>query len=83
MDAIIEKVLSLITAGGSSAVIVVLLLVIGLLIAERIQTAKAAIERDKRLDDIIDKYYTGNIDLTSAFKELKIVLGQIKDKITR
>lgn len=77
------KILGIILAGGSPAIIVILILIIGFLLWERVKLNREAHERDKRIDDIVDKYHAGNLNISDAFRELQNVMQQIKDKVMR
>ena len=77
------KVLGIILAGGQPAIIAILFIIICVLLWERVKLDREASEREKRIDDIVDKYHTGNLNIIDAFRELHNVMQQIKDKVSR
>lgn len=83
VDEILTKIFGFVLAGGPSAVISILVAVIMGMVYVIYQLIGNATEREKRIDVIIDNYYKGNMDLTTAFNELKQVLYQIKDRVSR
>lgn len=81
MDAIVEKFVTALFAGGTSAVIAILgLIVIGLFI-ERKRLLEELTKKDNKIEKIIDDYYQGNLSLSEALTSLKIVLYEIKARL--
>jgi hypothetical protein len=83
IDYIITKIFGFVLTGGPSAIIAILLAIIAVLAYIIYVMYGNATDREKRIDIIIDNYYKGNMDLTTAFTELKQVLYQIKDRVSR
>lgn len=81
MEAILEKLLTMLFGGGPQAISAILLLVVGLLFFERQRLLKEITKKDDKIDKIIDDYYKGNMTLTEALNSLKMVLYEIKGKL--
>lgn len=83
IEDIFTKIFGFVLAGGPSAIISILIAIIIAMGYIMYNLIGSATEREKRIDVIIDNYYKGNMDLTTAFNELKQVLYQIKDRVSR
>jgi dUTPase len=83
IDDILTKIFGFVLAGGPSAIISILIAIIMAMAYVIYTLVGSATDREKRIDVIIDNYYKGNMDLTTAFNELKQVLYQIKDRVSR
>ena len=83
IEHIFTKIFGFVLAGGPSAIISILIAIIIAMGYIMYNLIGSATEREKRIDVIIDNYYKGNMDLTTAFNELKQVLYQIKDRVSR
>ena len=81
MDQYLIDIIKLFSNGGPTAIIAILTIFCGLLIWDRIRLVKALDSKDKRLEGIVTDYYKGNINLTEALSNVKLVLIEIKSKL--
>lgn len=81
MDALAEKLLDAVLAGGPQAYIAILVVFIGALIIERKRLLAELQKKDDKIDKIIDDYYRGNMTISEAFNSLKAVLYEIKSRL--
>lgn len=83
MDGVIGSILNIITSGnGAQAVPIIMGLIIWYLLDERKKLLAEIEKKDERIDKIVDDYHRGNLTLTEALNSLKLVLFEIKGKIT-
>jgi len=79
---IIEALLKQITNGGPGGIIAILLLVMLAVVWDRHRTLKEVQKKDEKLDRIIEDYNEGLLTVTEAINGVKLVLAEIKAKIT-
>lgn len=83
MDGVIGSILSVMTSGnGAQALPIIMGLIIWHLLDERKKLIAEIEKKDERIDKIVDDYHRGNLTLTEALNSLKLVLFEIKGKIT-
>ncbi len=82
MDGVLAGLIDRLMTGGPEAIIAALIfLVIGLL-WERARLLADIRRREEKLDGIVDDYHKGNLTIAEAMNSLKVVLTEIKAKIT-
>ena len=80
MDAILQSLLQTLLSGGPQAIMAILIFVIIGLFWERKRLLEEISSKDKKIEKIIDDYYTGNMTLSDALISLKLVLYEIKSR---
>lgn len=73
----------LMTANGPEVVILMLTTILIFFWFERKRLMEDIVNKDKKLDKIIEDYQEGNTTLTDAFTQLRIVLAEIKASLSR
>ena len=81
MDNILSIILDQIIHGGPQ-MIALLSLIVGLLLLDRKRLTNEMAKKDDRLNKIVDEYYKGNISLAEALNSVKLVLYEIKLKLS-
>lgn len=77
----LRTILTILADGGTGAIICILFLIVIFLFWERHRLQKALDHKDVKMEKIISDYYRGNITLTEALNELRIILAEIKGKL--
>ena len=80
---ITQMIPQLLSGGGPQVVILMLMGVIAFFWFERKRLLDEVKRKDEKIDKIIEDYQNGNTTLTDAFTQLRIVLAEIRAKLTR
>lgn len=81
MATLINTILTILADGGATAIICILFLIVAFLFWDRLRLLKDLDKKDEKMEKIIEDYYRGNITLTEALNELRIILAEIKGKL--
>ena len=73
----------LLAGGGPQVVILLLMGIVAFFWFERKRLLDEIKRKDDKIEKIIDDYQKGNTTLTDAFTQLRIVLAEIRAKLTR
>jgi len=81
LDNIVSIINTILTGDQNLAIIGILMCVIVYLSWDRHRLIEELTKKDLKIDKIIDDYFKGNITLSDALNELKLVLYEIKGKL--
>jgi predicted HTH domain antitoxin len=81
MEDIIKMLITATINGGPGAIVGLLLAFIVILLWDRRNLVAKIDQKEAKLEKIIDDYYKGNVTLTEALNNLRIVLAEIKGKL--
>jgi hypothetical protein len=82
VETIISKLVEVMLGGGPQAFVAILVLIVALLLLERRRLIADIQKKDEKIEKIIDDYYKGNLSLTEALTHLKLVLYEVKGRIS-
>lgn len=82
MEGIVTNMLDAVLSGGPKAIIALLVMIICALLWERSRLLAEITRKDSRIERILDDYTRGNTTLAEALNQLRMVLFEIKSKIT-
>lgn len=78
---IISLLVTTVLGGGGGAVVALLIAMIVFLIWDRMRLTKTIDTKDERIDKIITDYNEGNISITEALNNLRLILAEIKERL--
>ena len=81
MDNVIGNLITVLLQGGPE-VVAVLILFILLLLFDRKRLLGEVTRKDQRIDKIVDDYHNGSITLAEAMNSLKMVLYELKSRLS-
>jgi hypothetical protein len=85
MEKILQMLLEALLAGGPIAIMSLLLGIIAFLIWDRLKLISSIKEHSstykKDLENLLEKYHQGQINLIQAFNEIKIILAKLEGKL--
>lgn len=80
MDLILNFIQILIS-GDPKSIILLLIITIIMLLFDRNRLLKSNIEKDKKLEKVIEDYYLSNLKLAEALNNIKNILSDIKTRL--
>lgn len=80
MDLILNFIQILIS-GDPKSIILLLIITIVMLLFDRNRLLKNNIEKDKKLEKVIEDYYLSNLKLAEALNNIKNILSDIKTRL--
>ena len=84
MDSVLDTLIqisSILGEGGFQGIIILLLAMIGGLIWDRQRLLKSLDKKEEKIEKIIEDYHKGNLTLSEALNNVRIVLFEIKGKL--
>jgi hypothetical protein len=81
VEAIFEKLLTVLLSGGPQAIISILLGIIVLLLLDRRRLTAEVARKDEKIEKIVEDYNKGNMTISQALAALREVLIEIKGKL--
>lgn len=81
IEAIFEKLLTVLLSGGPQAIISILLGIIVLLLLDRRRLNAEVARKDEKIEKIVEDYNKGNMTITQALAALREVLIEIKGRL--
>jgi hypothetical protein len=79
----VPGLITLLLSGGATGVVALLILVITGLLWDRRRVFMDNEKKDKKLDLIMEHYYSSNAGVTDALSSIKIVLAEISVKLIK
>jgi len=81
IEAIFEKLLTVLLSGGPQAIISILLGIIVLLLLDRRRLNAEVTRKDEKIEKIVEDYNKGNMTISQALAALREVLIEIKGRL--